>query len=155
METRKCNECNSVLPATEEFFKKARKGKPWLSHKCRICRNRNNRISHNKNIKRRNETNELYKIKHRQRLTQKKKEWTKDVMKNSPSKLTYAGLHDKMRRLVKKPNYCPICNEIKKLEIASINHTYTENIKDWFWLCSSCHKVMDITIKKLEAEKDD
>lgn len=58
-------------------------------------------------------------------------------------KASYNAKHVYVRRLI-KPKYCTICNIYsKKLHMASIDHTYTRNPKDYIPLCPSCHKLFD------------
>ena len=52
-----------------------------------------------------------------------------------------------IHRRVKKNlvlDYCRICNtHSKRLDLASINHKYTENPKDYLLLCPPCHTLYD------------
>ena len=57
--------------------------------------------------------------------------------------ISYKNLHNQINRIKNKPEECQICNEIKELELSSINHRYTKNPKDYMYLCSSCHKLKD------------
>lgn len=51
--------------------------------------------------------------------------------------------HYKMGLLIPKPDFCPICNQKKKLELTNNDHKYSDNIEDWIWKCRSCHKIFD------------
>lgn len=54
-----------------------------------------------------------------------------------------AALHEWIAKNKPKPNLCERCNEKRKLELSSNNHSYIRNIKDWEWLCRSCHRKKD------------
>lgn len=64
---------------------------------------------------------------------------------------TYREKHKFMRKLKKKSERCEICNGIKlQLDLASIDHTYSDNPDDWLYLCRKCHRNMDELNKPLE-----
>ena len=54
------------------------------------------------------------------------------------------ALHEWIAKNKSKPELCERCNKKRKLELSSTNHTYTKNIKDWEWLCRSCHRRKDL-----------
>jgi len=56
---------------------------------------------------------------------------------------TLCALHQYMRKRVPKPKVCSKCKLKKKLELSSKKHSYTRNIKDWWWLCKKCHHHYD------------
>lgn len=58
-------------------------------------------------------------------------------------------IHHYIHRIKPKQSYCIICNQKKRLDLASINHTYTKNPEDYLWLCRSCHRLFDQTQKRL------
>jgi hypothetical protein len=70
-------------------------------------------------------------------------------LKKNPS---YEALHAYMHRILDKdkPLKCSHCGEEKKLELSSIEHKYTRNLKDWQWLCKRCHFYYDKHEKYLE-----
>lgn len=65
-------------------------------------------------------------------------------------KPTLCALHQYMRKRVPKPEICSKCKLKKKLELSSKKHSYTRNIKDWWWLCKRCHHWYDGNDKYLE-----
>jgi len=72
-----------------------------------------------------------------------KKLWKTKVVKDNPLQMTYNSIHQYIRRHKNKPKYCVICNEKKKLQLASIGHTYTKDINDYLWACQECHILFD------------
>lgn len=58
-------------------------------------------------------------------------------------KVSINGLHKRMGRYIPMPKICPKCKKDKPLDLCSINHTYTENPKDWCYRCRECHRKMD------------
>ena len=54
--------------------------------------------------------------------------------------------HSIMRKRmdVNKPLKCPICKEIKKLELSNKDHEYKEDLSDWHYLCHQCHRHYDM-----------
>lgn len=63
----------------------------------------------------------------------------------------YVMLHRQMRERRPRPDWCDRCavgacencHKRKKLDLASVGGTYTENPDDWLWLCRICHIRMD------------
>jgi hypothetical protein len=82
--------------------------------------------------------------------------------------LSYAHLHEKVGKLLKKPSNkkCPICSKVtKRLELCNISKetnvrkrydardpiimlTYNLNIKNWYYACNKCHKISDGRLDK-------
>jgi len=139
METKICSTCQRELPATSEFFSKDRK---WLSSRCKSCRNRYFKKYRTEN---KAKINQYFK-KNQHSFMEKDKKRIEDLGLN----MSYRGLHLLIKRNKPKPKYCSICNQEKKLELASINHSYTKNINDWMWLCRSCHILLDKKLKEVE-----
>jgi len=54
------------------------------------------------------------------------------------------ALHEWIAKNKQKPKLCGRCNKKRKLELSSNDHNYTRNIKDWEWLCRSCHRRKDL-----------
>ncbi len=52
-------------------------------------------------------------------------------------------LHKRVRKLMTLSEYCVICNESKKLVLSNLDGLYSENPKDYWWLCASCHVDFD------------
>ncbi len=90
----------------------------------------------------------------RRKTRDKKKELEqkKEYYNNNRNRLkSLAKLHNYIRKIKVKQQICTICNEEKKLQLASIDHTYTENPKDYMWLCQSCHHLYDSSRGEKEA----
>lgn len=69
-------------------------------------------------------------------------------------KINLSSLHKRIRKIKEIPDFCFICYEKKeKYDLASIEHTYTEDSNDYFYLCRSCHKTYDYLIKNRGKEK--
>ena len=127
-----CTKCNIIYPANLNFFPPDKRKNSGLSSWCRECY---------KEIHKNRKTTNKYKEKAAKRMQNFR-------INNKDKHLAYRRIHGKMRRRIKKPEECQICNEIKKIELASINHVYTENEIDWIYLCSSCHHLMDSLLEK-------
>ncbi len=66
------------------------------------------------------------------------------------------GLHRWVKTRLPKPHVCRLCNKVKKLELCNISNTinpktYTRDLDNWRWLCTSCHMKTDGRIEKLHA----
>ena len=62
-------------------------------------------------------------------------------MIQSWDKTSVTTRHSRIRKILgkNKPLRCPLCNEIKKLELSNKDHEYREDLKDWWYLCHKCH----------------
>lgn len=49
-------------------------------------------------------------------------------------------VHEWIIRRKPKSKICENCGEDKKLELSNCDHKYSRNIKDYNWLCRSCHR---------------
>ena len=121
MSTRICTICGRELPATSEFFSRDR---DWLSSRCKQCRNK-------------------YFREYRQKNKNKISEYFKKNRKTPENHNKLRALHIYIKNHKKKPEYCQICNEKRRLQLASINHTYTRNPEDYLYLCQFCHSLFD------------
>lgn len=68
--------------------------------------------------------------------------------------LTLQGLHKWVRGAKPKPNLCEKCNLVPPLDLANISptfneKTYTRDLKNWWWLCRSCHMIIDGRLERL------
>lgn len=70
---------------------------------------------------------------------------------------SYWAIHRWVKRTLPKPNKCQCCKQEKKLDLAFNNHSasiktpelYTDNPKDWEYLCRSCHMKADGRVRNL------
>ena len=63
------------------------------------------------------------------------------------------AIHEYLKRNYKPPKFCEHCKKIRKLVLANLkNHDYTRNIKDYAWLCISCHLQFDAGKIKLKRD---
>jgi len=58
-------------------------------------------------------------------------------------KVTYNALHAWVRRKLPKPDFCPICQRKKKLELMCKNHQYSRDLEKFIYVCRSCHSAID------------
>lgn len=71
-------------------------------------------------------------------------------------KVHNVNLHNYIRRRIPMPDKCPKCGrKDKRFEICNIaNHvnkkTYTRELKNWEWLCSTCHREKDGSTKRIQ-----
>jgi len=67
---------------------------------------------------------------------------------------SYKTIHNKVRKMKKKPKECERCHQIKPLELANISGKYFINQNDFEWLCRKCHITGDGRMKNLwKAQK--
>ena len=53
--------------------------------------------------------------------------------------MRYTTLHDKIRRIKKKPALCEFCNFTPSLDLANLSGNYLDVAEDWVYLCRKCH----------------
>ncbi len=125
---KKCTGCERALPETPEFFYREKKGKNGLRAICKMCASQYDKIKGmtEEQRKKKNKSQKQYYKKRREHF------------------ISISYIHKRLRKQHKKPKYCTICNQDKRLELSSINHTYSENIEDWVWVCHECHALFDI-----------
>jgi len=131
MESKKCSKCKRELPAITEFFSPNKTGKFGLYSICRKCKSEDPRMI---------ETTKLRHLKNREIDLKRKRE---QYIENKEYRLFLTKRHREIRKIKQKQSFCTICNEKKKLQLASINHTYTEDPTDYLWLCRNCHILFD------------
>lgn len=129
MKIRICTKCNRELPATPKFFYRMKSGKYGLKPYCKQCQAKYDA-----------KRNREYREKRKDEIKKKEAQYYEE---NKERLIKLQILHDKIRDTKKKQLFCTICNQPKKLELASIGHTYTENPNDYIWLCHSCHALFD------------
>lgn len=124
-DTKVYTKCGENKPANIIFFPPDKRKINGLSSWCRECYR---------------EAYRKYNKKRRKKHAERMQEYRKN---NKKEHLAYRIIHGKMRRKMEKPEICMICNEYKDIQLASINHIYTENPKDWLWLCPAYHALFD------------
>jgi len=67
--------------------------------------------------------------------------------------MNYVQLHYYIRKKLVKPRFCEYCSLEKRLDLANKSHKYKKDIRDWLWLCHSCHMKYDLTEKKINKLK--
>ena len=146
MNSKTCTICKKVLPLN--FFNKNKNGKYGVSSRCKEChkeyiktyRKNNKERLQEYDINRREDTNKR-KRKNYPKLSKIKQQYAEKHGFNSYGGYIYR--HQYIKKINPKPKFCTICNQEKKLDLASINHTYTKNPEDYIWLCRSCHYLFD------------
>lgn len=124
MNYQTCTKCGETLPATPEYFHRAKSCKFGIKGSCKKCQSRISRTRY-------------YEYYHKIR-----KSMRGDLEKRmKDSKLR--RLHERIRKKMGEPQFCTICNLPKKLDVCSIDHKYTESLEDWIYLCRSCHILFD------------
>jgi hypothetical protein len=53
----------------------------------------------------------------------------------------YCALHNWVRRRKQRPEACEYCHKHKRLLLANISGEYKRDVKDYIWLCGSCHRL--------------
>lgn len=58
--------------------------------------------------------------------------------------ITYGAIHQRVRNRWGKPTRCELCDDIKpRYEWSNKNHKYNFIRKEWWQLCSTCHRKYD------------
>jgi hypothetical protein len=139
-ETKKCLGCGEELLATLEFFHKYKDG---LKPRCKKCRNKQAQQYRDNNRALVQKQDRTYYERNREIKQRKTANYRKDLKERGIIPVDYASLHKFIKRRKSKTKYCTICNEIKQLNLASIDHTYTRDPNDYIWLCGICHSLYD------------
>lgn len=172
-----CTKCKEEYPATLEYFHKHKSQKSGLRPKCKKCRNEINRKYHWENREKDLNRNKKYYVENCQKESERKRkyyknnkttirervneknrnndwQWYKKREEEFKKKygIRYDSLHKFIKRRKQKSDVCFICNEKKKLELASIDHKYTKNLKDWLYLCIECHNLFDRLRRKINGK---
>jgi len=63
-------------------------------------------------------------------------------------------LHGWIKERKKKPKFCEKCKINKPFDLANISGKYLRDIKDYEWLCRSCHMKSDGRINNLKQFKN-
>lgn len=69
-------------------------------------------------------------------------------------KVGYAGVHYWIKTHYPKPSLCEDCKSRPAIHAACITGNYTRDIKNWKYLCQSCHFRRDGVFDKLHAPID-
>ena len=134
-----CNRCKRELPATTDFFHKQKCGKYGLLSLCKTCKSEYD-----------DKTSKIRNKRYREKDLERKKKHNNNLNKQQKKAiLKYQSLHRLIRKIKPKQQFCTICNQEEKLELASISHSYTKNIEDWMWLCRRCHILFDKIYKEV------
>lgn len=64
----------------------------------------------------------------------------------------YHQMHKYIRNHNKSPLLCEDCNKKRKLDIANFTGRYNREIKNYKWLCRSCHSKLDDKILNLRGK---
>ena len=89
----------------------------------------------------------ISKIKSESKLAEKNPNWAGDSV-------GYQGLHSWVTKRITKPKVCDICKKAPPYDLSNISDkpnkkTYTRDLKNWRWLCRSCHMRDDGRLEKL------
>lgn len=154
---RVCSKCYKTKEI-EDFYI----GKEGINSSCKECqnnysndwysRNKFNRFQYRQKRKKHyKQLNEKLREKNKEARSKQIEEWKEKQIILTNGIKSLSSLHRYIIRRKKKPQYCEICNEEKKLDLASINHIYTRNPNDYFYLCRSCHSIYDQCRKDKET----
>jgi len=72
------------------------------------------------------------KILSQQRFCEKNSQWKGEDV-------GYSALHNWIRRHKPKPELCERCNKTKPYDLSNVSGNYQRDIKDYKWLCRTCH----------------
>ena len=62
------------------------------------------------------------------------------------------GLHKWIHRRLPKPDLCQNCKKKPPIDLAN-KGIYNRELKNWWWLCRSCHMELDGRLKRLHKNK--
>jgi len=65
-------------------------------------------------------------------------------------KVGYAGIHDWVKRRLKRPTTCQDCGKKCKPDLANISQKYKRDLTDWEWLCRRCHMEKDGRLERMK-----
>lgn len=142
MNYKKCVNCQKELPATIEFFHKKSDGKYGLTTKCKECRAIQMREYYVKNREHILKGAREYKKINKEKIREKYYLYYK---RNKDFILFKKRIHQWVRNNKPKQDYCSICNQKKRLELANISGKYYKKVSDYLWLCRECHYLYDRT----------
>ena len=63
----------------------------------------------------------------------------------------YHGLHNWIRKIIPRPQFCQLCNQNPPCDIANKTGIYSRDLNNWFWLCRRCHILYDMKPKKKKS----
>ena len=71
--------------------------------------------------------------------------------KNEWNELSMKHKHARIKKIFPKSEHpiCMVCKKKQSKELACITWIYEEDLKNWAWLCYSCHKEWDNIIPRL------
>ena len=146
-----CTICGRVLPATKEFFYKKVDHRDGLYNQCKKCIIDRARKNRRDNLKKRIKYDHEYYKKNREKTQKRLSKAVKKRNKVTMEKLgiSYSTIHWRMKKIIKKPKYCVICNNKKKLHLCCIDHEYSMDKGKWIWLCTGCHHLFDYCRKHI------
>ena len=72
---------------------------------------------------------------------------------NKKETVKYFGLHDRMRKIIPKPELCENCKKNPAYDLANISNEYKEDINDWWYICRRCHMTLDKRMLNLRQFK--
>lgn len=156
---RVCSKCYKEKELTEFYI-----GKDGIENRCKQCQNDNsndwysrnkiNRFEYrNKKKEHYKQLNKEYSDKNKEKRNQQIQEWKNRQIIKAKGITSLSSLHRYIKRRKKEPETCEICNEKKKLDLASLTHIYTRNPEDYIYLCRSCHPIYDQCRRNKQLEE--
>ena len=153
MKTKVCFKCKKELPSTSEYFHYERTTRDNLKSWCIKCVSEYNKEYRKKNKEKIKRQTKEWRDNNREKVREYRntekyiethnksnKKWKK---KNWEEYMEKHLLHKRIRKIKPKQQYCTICNETKRLDLANISGEYKEDIEDYMWLCHKCHNLYD------------
>jgi len=102
-----------------------------------------------------------YGRKHSEETKRRMSEANKGNYKKEGVNITYSALHYRIKNRFPKSEHliCMLCNICPSQQLACITGIYNEELRNWAWLCTKCHKEWDniairtsITLKRRNRE---
>lgn len=73
--------------------------------------------------------------------------------KGNDAKLSYDGIHYRMKLFIEKPEFCEMCHIKPPYDLANKSGQYLFDTNDWYYLCRSCHALTDERVYYIRPEK--
>ncbi|HET9773711.1 MAG TPA: NUMOD3 domain-containing DNA-binding protein [Nitrososphaeraceae archaeon] len=66
---------------------------------------------------------------------------------------TYSALHKWVKSRFPKPELCMLCGKVPPKQKACLTGIYNRDLKNWAWLCQSCHMRWDNVGRRNKIKK--
>jgi hypothetical protein len=87
----------------------------------------------------------ILKMREKQASKESKQQFRETMFKHFTwDKISIETKHSRIARILPKPDCCPMCERTNvRLVLSNVDHEYSANSDDWWWLCDYDHKAFD------------